>query len=394
MRLLINTTKLEAEFIRLTNQYENLYWATAWAGVGSKHFECLLDNKEKIRKIIVGVHFYQTHPDFIKTFIDSKNLHFVNQPQGTFHPKLYLFHNTDTDWEIIIGSSNFTYEAFNGNTEANTLVSSKDVNSEEFLKYAFELIDESWKISKSFTQSDFLSYKTIWKNQRPKVKSLSGLYGSDKSDGKPIYEVPVINMKWKDFVSKIRNEDSHGLDRRLKVIDIAQKLFRSVEHFNELDNDKRKFIAGVTTQYAVDWGFFGSMIGRGDYVHEIIVNNKNISIALDQIPLNGQITKTHYDNFIKHFTKVFSGNYIGVASRLLAMKRPDVFYCLTAKNQKGFCKDFNVKKSEIDYKGYWEHVIERIYDSEWWLNPTCSTIQEQKISNARAAFLDAIYFEE
>lgn len=394
MKLLINSTQLETEFKRLTKQYKSFYWATAWAGVGSKHFDDLLSNKDKIKKIVVGIHFYQTHPDFIQTFLGNKNVQFVNQPQGTFHPKLYLFHNTDIDWEIIVGSSNFTREAFNKNTEANTLVSSKDNNSEDFLQAAFKLIEESWKISKSFSDTNLLRYRTIWKNQRPKIKSLSGLYGSDEKDSKPIHEVPVINMTWKEFVARIRKEDSHGLDRRLKVIEISQELFSSVEHFDELEVSQRKFVAGATTNYADDWGFFGSMIGRGDYVHEIIVNNKDISIALDQIPLNGQITRKHYDNFVKYFIKVFSGNYIGVASRLLAMKRPDVFYCLTSKNQKRFCKDFDVRKSEIDYKGYWEHVIERIYDSEWWLNPTASTKQEQQISNARAAFLDAIYYEE
>jgi len=201
-------------------------------------------------------------------------------------------------------------------------------------------------------------------------------------------------MTWKEFVSKIRSEDAHGLDRRLKVIDIAKELFGSVEHFNILESDKRKYIAGVTTKYQEDWRYFGSMIGRGDFVHEITVNNQNISSALDQIPLNGQITKTHYDNFVKYFTKVFSGNYVGVASRLLAMKRPDVFYCITSKNQKRFCKDFNVSRSEINYKGYWDHIIERIYDSEWWLDPIALTKKEQKISDARAAFLDAIYYEE
>jgi len=179
MKLIINSIQLETEFKRLTSQYENFYWATAWAGVGSKHFDNLLANKDKIKKIVVGIHFYQTHPDFIETFLDNKNIQFVNQPQGTFHPKLYLFHNTDRDWEIIIGSSNFTREAFNKNTEANVLISSKDINSADFLQTAFKLIDDSWKISKSFSQTDLLRYKTIWKNQRPKIKSLSGLYGSD-----------------------------------------------------------------------------------------------------------------------------------------------------------------------------------------------------------------------
>jgi len=394
MRLIINTRELETEFIRLTNQYENFYWATAWAGVGSKHFDSLLKNKDKIRKIVVGIHFYQTHPDFIQTFIDNKNLQFVNQPQGTFHPKLYLFYNTDNDWEILIGSSNFTYEAFNKNTEANTLVSVEDINSADFLKASLELINESWKISKSFSQVDFLRYKTIWKNQRPKIKSLSGLYGSDNKESKPIHEIPVINITWKEFVLKIQQEASHGLNRRLNVIDISQKLFASVDHFKELDEAKRKFIAGAPTNFDTDWAYFGSMKGRGDFVHEIIVNNKNISIALDQIPLRGQITKTHYDNFVKYFSPVFAGNYIGVASRLLAMKRPDVFFCLTSKNQKRFCEDFNLRKSEIDYNGYWENVIERIYDSEWWVNPTALTKMEQQISNARAAFLDAIYYEK
>ena len=376
------------------HQYKNFYWATAWAGVGSKHFDNLLLNKSKIKKIVVGIHFYQTHPEFIQTFLDNKNVQFVNQPQGTFHPKLYIFHNSDTDWEIIVGSSNFTREAFGKNTEANTLISCEDNDSGVFLQSAFKLIEESWKLSKSFSDTDLLRYRTIWKNQRPKLKSLSGLYGSDEKDSRPIHDVPVINMNWDEFVTRIRNEDAHGLGRRLTVIKIAQELFSSVEHFDQLEDNKRKFIAGVTTNYAIDWGYFGSMIGRGDYVHEIIVNNKDISIALDQIPLSGQITRTHYEKFVKQFTKVFSGNYIGVASRLLAMKRPDVFYCLTSKNQQRFCKDFDVRKSEIDYKGYWEHVIERIYDSEWWLNPNASTKEEQQISNARAAFLDAIYYQE
>jgi hypothetical protein len=393
MKLIISSKQLVKEFSRLTKQYKSFYWTAAWAGVNSKHFDELVINKDKIKRFVVGIHFYQTHPDFIKAFLDHKNVQFMNQPEGTFHPKLYIFYNSDKDWEIIIGSSNFTKEAFDRNTEANTLVSCLDNNSEEFLQAAFKLVEESWKTSKVFSENDLFHYRTIWKNQRSKIKSLSGLYGSEEKNTKPIHEIPVINMTWSQFVTRINKEDSHGLERRLNVIEISHKLFRSNGHFSGLKEIERKFIAGARTNYAADWGYFGSMIGRGDYVHEIIANNTNISLALDQIPLSGQITKCHYDNFIKYFLKVFSGNYIGVASRLLAMKRPDVFYCLTSRNQKRFCKEFDVRKSDINYEGYWEHVIQRIYDSEWWLNPTVSTNQEEKISNARAAFLDAIYYE-
>ena len=69
MRLITTATELEKEFRRLTKQYEHFYWATAWASSGSKLFNDLLTNKDKIQKIVVGIHFYQTHPDFIEAFL-------------------------------------------------------------------------------------------------------------------------------------------------------------------------------------------------------------------------------------------------------------------------------------------------------------------------------------
>jgi hypothetical protein len=394
MELITNSKKLEIEFQRLIDSYSSYYWATAWAGVNSKHFDGLNKNIKKIKKIIVGIHFYQTHPDFIETFINNKSVHFVNQPRGTFHPKLYLFHNTDNNWEALIGSSNFTKEAFNKNTEANVLISSNDENSVDFLQKAFQLINSSWAVSKTFNETDLINYRKVWNIQRYKIQSLSGMYGNKIDDSIPIHEVPVVNMSWGEFILRIKENDSHGIDRRLKVIETAQQLFSSVNHFMELNENQRRFIGGAKSVYAEDSKLFGSMVGRGDYIHEIIVNNKSISLALDQIPLGGQIIRKNYIDFVEHFENVFPGNYIGVASRLLTMKRPDVFYCLTSKNQDRFCKDFKIRKSEINYDGYWEQVIARIYDSEWWLNPEPNSEQEQKISNFRAAFLDAIYYEQ
>lgn len=204
-------------------------------------------------------------------------------------------------------------------------------------------------------------------------------------------------MTWKEFISKVKN-DQHGLKNRLAVITKSKELFDLKNHFNQLEEDGRKFIAGLRNKLIVngnvDEGLFGRMQSAEIFRNKIKENDTCISKALDQIPLQGQITKTHYNNYIKYFTKTISGNYIATASRLLAMKRPDIFVCLDSKNKSNLCKDFGIQQSEMTYDRYWTDIIERIFDSEWWLNPDPKNEQEERISETRAAFLDVLYYEE
>jgi len=398
MKLITTATELEKEFRRLTKEYDLFFWATAWASSGSKLFNDLLTNKEKIQKIVVGIHFYQTHPDFIEAFLNNKKVRFIQQPEGTFHPKLYLFTDKTKKWELIIGSANFTTEAFSRNTEASLLITHKDSNSADTYQNALKLVDQTFSDGKTFNKTDLDKYRTTWKNHRQKIKSLSGQYGSKKRKPKPIHEVPMMSRSWDEFMNEVRNDPTHGLDRRLRVIEIAQELFESANHFNELTEDQRKFIAGIPNELdikgAEDWGYFGSMKGAGIFKNKIKENDTNVSKALDQIPLSGQITKRHYDNFIKYFTQTFTGNYIATATRLLCMKRPDTFVCFDSKNRSALCKDFGIIQSEMDYERYWDDIVERVYDSDWWQNPNPKNNTEGKVSEARAAFLDSLYYEE
>lgn len=396
MKLIISSIELQKEFTRLSNQYGKYYWNTAWAGIESKNFKTLVLNRNKIEKIIVGIHFYQTHPDFILEFLNDKNVKYIMQPKGTFHPKLYLFFNSKDSWELIIGSSNFTKAGFENNTEANILITSEDENATDTLKSAFKLINQSWQESTRFNSEELAKYKILWKNLKPKIKSLSGFNENDSKEIKPIHQVAIVSLTWEEYYKKVSNEDF--FESRLKALKIIRNLFNLVSHFKDIDEEDRKLIAGIPNKSIVgkniDWGIFGSMKGAGVFKKKIINNDENISKALDQIPITGQITRFHYDNYIKYFTKAFSGNYIATSTRLLAMKRPDVFYCLTSKNQKDFCKDFGIPYSSINYNTYWENIIEVIRISEWYLNPKFTTQKGERVSNARVAFLDALYYEE
>ena len=75
------------------------------------------------------------------------------------------------------------------------------------------------------------------------------------------------------------------------------------------------------------------------------------------------------------------------------MKRPDTFICFDSKNESALCKDFGIIKSDMNYDRYWDDIIERIYDSDWWQNPNPKNDKEFKVSEARAAFLDSIYYK-
>jgi len=402
MKLISDSKTLEKQFLRLLDKYSKYYWLTAWASSKSASFDKLVKNKQKIEKIIVGIHFYQTHPDFIETFLKSKNVKYIKQPEGTFHPKIFLFYNNASDWEILIGSANFTKAAFTINTEISTLIKSTDIDASDLLEKAFDIIDSTWTESKYFNTNELNDYRTMWKNFRPKINSLSGNYGKKtskrKKKNKPIYLVPVANMDWKAFMYKVQNEQYHSLTSRIKVLEIAKELFAKVNSFRDLADNERKFIAGIPNSLPVDkdvdWGYFGSMKGAGIFKNRIIENDINISKALDEIPLSGQITRIHYQRFLDYYKKTFDGNYLATATRLLAMKRPDIFVCLDSKNKSSLCKDFDVVQKGLDYERYWDEIIKRIYDSNWWLNPKPENRIEKTVSDSRAAFLDSLYYVE
>lgn len=404
MKIITSSKILQSEFNKLLDNYKKYYWATAWASTSSPFFNNLIRQKNKIEKIVVGLHFYQTHPDFIREFIDFDNVHFIEIPDGTFHPKVYLFYNSNKDWKVILGSSNFTSNAFLKNVEVNVLISSTDIGTETNLLHLKNIIDKSFKEGKSFAENDFVNYFNVWQNQQSKIKSLSGKYGGNGNVSIPLHKVLVANRTWSDYIKKIDREGKKTLNHRLFVVEFANTLFKQNKHFCDIELEHRKFIAGIPNSLNNDghflWGVFGSMKGAGIFKNRIIENDINISKALDQIPESGTITKMQYNNFIKNFQKAFIGTQlenaknIGTATRLLAMKRPDTFICLDNKNKSELCKDFGIKQSEMNFEKYWEDIIQRIFDCNWWINPIARNKKEQRISNARAAFLDSIYYKE
>ncbi len=397
MKLLLDYTTLKNTFEELCNKYDYYEWSVAWAG-NIKEFEIaklLSENISKVKRIVVGLHFYQTHPSFIEAYINNKNIKYIMQTDGTFHPKVYLFYNSDKDWSAIIGSSNFTYSAFNKNTEANVLISSDYDNSSIFSDIK-ESIYKAWELSDKFDKQKLDNYKECYHYQAKNGKSLSKAIKM-KENGE--FETTKFDLwTWDTFCNNVTTNDMSNLDSRFNVLEKAHSIFTdSNGEFNNIDPELRKCLAGFKSTASgyedkvPDFMLFGSTVGARRY-KKAINSYAQISSAIDIIPLKGDVSKDIFEKYCEKFYKEFE-NPLGTATRLLAIKRPDLFVCINNKNKTHICRALKIPMSRLKLNTYWELIIERIRQTEWYKDDGNYIGLPGELKKYKVAMLDSLYYK-
>lgn len=393
MELITTNKTLENALSRLLKTYANVAFAVAWATANTSIFRRLTAQPPPIKRAVIGTHFYQTHPDVLDTFIGSNLVRFMLQPKGVFHPKIYVFWNA-RKWEALIGSANLTSGALTDNAEVMVLFSDADGNASVTKEQLLGVIDDYWARATAVTKEESQSYRAIWERQQAALRRLSGQYGKSSARKAPTAS-SVMSMTWDTFLATVRKDSYHGFEERCQLLQAVRTAFLNQSDFHSMELGLRKTIAGLPNQFDNRWGWFGSMKGAGFYHQAVNENNTHLSSALDKIPLNGSVSKSQYEEYLSEFMKAFphGGHGVAVASRLLALKRPDQFVCFDSKNQRNLCDDFGIKQTVMTYDRYWEEVVERIMDSPWWNSPCPRTERDAIVWNGRAAMLDAIFYE-
>lgn len=379
-------------FEGLCDKYEHIEIAVAWAGnpKDSMVAKVLKKHEKKISKMVVGLHFYQTSPAFIKQYLGNEKVRFMlDDTSGVFHPKVYLFFNDSKDWAAIIGSSNFTNGGFMINTEVNVLIESKD-SDKTFFSRTESFINRAWKKAKQISSDELDEYEKCHKYQKPNLKSLSKV--RHVKNGFDTTEMDL--MTWDSYVSKVQHTE--GFEYRISLLDIAHDIFSKHKHFEDINIEVRKCLAGYKTNMPglskdIDWKWFGSMQAARNFKHTMNSNNI-IANALDIIPLTGPITKQQFDKYCK----AFSGwdNPLACATRLLCIKRPDFFICIDSKNKTNLCKAFGISKNSLTLDSYWEKIVLRVRETIWFNDEGSShSPLVKKLKKYQVAMLDALYYE-
>jgi len=212
-------------------------------------------------------------------------------------------------------------------------------------------------------------------------------------------------MRWDEYINAVKASPHHNLDARLSLLRECQIMFASVKSFAELSSSQWKALAGVIGSKQKldagldghDWGWFGSMKGMGDFANRISEQDAFLTRAVDCIPRYGDVSKAQFEDFCRNFLQAFTNSSriggVPTATRLLAMKRPDTFVCISKPNMAGLSDGLAFPKTTLDLENYWDRVIEPIRISPWYNAPR-PTGEYAELWDGRAAMLDAIYYEK
>lgn len=401
----MDTTFLETDEIArklglLMRDYEEFYWAVAWGSNGPMA-DRLLQNPDRIVRVVFGTHFCQTDPNLLQRLEPYPAARVMPQSgNGTFHPKVFCFRR-GTELAAIIGSANFTRAAADRNAEAAVLLegSEGDEPLDSALEYVLARWNEAEEISPEFVAAYRRRYNAT-RAARAKLKAPPHLRRRPRRGvaQQPLHD--ILEMAWPEYEQTVRGAaDAHGVDGRLALLETAQRLLAERRQFASLSHDQRRAIAGIAGRTEVegidDWGWFGSMWGFGDLKNRVKENDQHLSAALEAIPKYGEVTREDFDRFCGEYVRAFEAmtrtGDVASASRFLAMKRPDYFVCVDTKNRKRMARDIGFVPTTLDFAKYWETVIEPIMEAPWWgiARPRGDS---GRLWDGRVAMLDAIYY--
>jgi len=402
---MLSEAQAAQEVLGLLKTCSNVSLAVAWATKGGVADALLASGK--LKRAVVGTHMYITDPKVLRRFSEHQDVSVIppSHPR-LFHPKVYIFEKGSQAWAIV-GSHNLTRRAFGlphragapSNIEASVLIEGRV--DDQPIKDLLAFVDTSWAEGEKPDEDFLFSYELQYQANRRHLEALKTFRRISWPKGAG-QEPSPMTLSWAEFVRETRTAGRDDFEQRMALLDSAQRIFGAKRSFSEMGATERKAIAGTfgTKEEQLDgleWGWFGRMFSQGDFKHLVNQKPQLLSGALDHIPAQGDVTEQQYRAFVEDYRTAFAdsshkGGY-PVASRLLAMKRPDQFVAVNSKNRRELCGALNVAHSTLDLDNFWERIVERIRLSPWWLAPRPRYASEARLWDFRAAMLDCLYYE-
>lgn len=368
---------------------ESIDLAYAWAstnGGKSGHWKALAH--EKIRRALIGTQFAQTEPWVLKKLNEVHGrLRLVISSEGTFHPKLAIGRKGKAV-RVIMGSSNLTTGGFSTNTELNLLVEGEVADSE--LRKFLAFFERTWATGSPLDEAWLVEYEKAWV-RRPRGAGLVPHAALEPQS------FDNINVDWDRYVSLILSQEGRPIHSEYRVSLFAEKdsylsefkkgkaAFGEAKRFSDLSLEDRRRVIGMGDSS----GLLGTMRAAGNAKKVVFSFPERIGQQIDAIPYRGEIDLDRVDRIIRELTEV-EGISIGVASRLLVAKRPDLFVSVNNGSRPALSRLIGTKVSKA--KDYLT-LLQMLWSTPWFRSPRPENAAEQRIWDHRVGILDSALYQ-
>ena len=213
-------------------------------------------------------------------------------------------------------------------------------------------------------------------------------------------------IPWPIFTSFIQESATlQALPERLKQLEYIAQL-RASNLADMIEEDRLAFAGKHTAQhdisvYMFDVEWFAGTRGAKTFHQLLAAQPQAFDNALAAIPLEGEVTSAHYQDFVNAYKAIFSEHTDGekapltAASRLLAMRRPDQFVALTSAKLDTLSQGLGlVKLNNQSFEDYWHELIESIRSTQWWKSEMPSDEAELPLWQNRAILIDLFLFAD
>ena len=196
--------------------------------------------------------------------------------------------------------------------------------------------------------------------------------------------------------------DRQALAERLRLLNYISSL--RISTFADMSDLERLAFAGKhlsahePAKFDFDVELFGSTRGAKG-LHELLQHTPSLlDDALSAIPLEGEVSEADYKEFVTRYTAAFATldkakAGLFAATRLLAMRRPDVFMVLPASKVDALCQGLGlVKLKPTDFSRYWVDIIEALHRQPWFKSAQPEDATELELWNNRVVLFDLFFF--
>jgi hypothetical protein len=390
-QIIDSSAALLDEFKKLFVWSEQVDMAYAWASANegrSPHWQAM--DLRKLKRVVIGTQFAQTEPWALRKLNEVPDkLRVSISSEGTFHPKVVIGRRKD-EIRAIVGSANLTSAAFSRNIELNLLLSGAVSDPE--LRKLLGFVEASWSNANPVNEEWLARYELAWRN-RPRA---SGLVPNAVLE---VTGASSLQMTWESYFDLVQKQEGRKLTSGYAIsvlgehpsyeveLDRAQAAFNAQINYESMPADHRKLVVGTGP---LSSGLLGTMRAAG--FAKALVNREPEKIGryLNAIPLAGEVTLELVATTVEGLMSLH-GVSIGVASRMLAAKRPDLFVSVNNGSKPALSR---LLGRNVDTTEKYVDLLKIVWNTDWHRSVEPQDDKQRRVWIRRAAMLDSALYEE